>query len=148
MSVVQLRALVFSSRRRHTRFLNVTGVQTCALPISTWLESLGTALRASAHARLGRDEAKWRSEERRVGKECRIGCRSRWSPSHQKTSMCMAAVGTSGGYLPFYLTFVLPIMLALSILWITSLGVFVFSSIRRHTRFPNVTGVQTCALPI
>eukprot|EP01043_Picozoa_sp_COSAG02_P104208 COSAG02_NODE_40201_length_408_cov_0.669903_1_plen_111_part_01 len=23
---------VFSSRRRHTRFLNVTGVQTCALP--------------------------------------------------------------------------------------------------------------------
>src|SRR6056300_1040377 len=32
----------FSSRRRHTRFLNVTGVQTCALPI--------------------------RSEERRVGK--------------------------------------------------------------------------------
>src|SRR5210317_2422123 len=24
----------FSSRRRHTRFLNVTGVQTCAFPIS------------------------------------------------------------------------------------------------------------------
>src|SRR5881397_3879184 len=24
----------FSSRRRHTRWLNVTGVQTCALPIS------------------------------------------------------------------------------------------------------------------
>ena len=23
-----------------------------------------------------------RSEERRVGKECRIGCRSRWSPDH------------------------------------------------------------------
>ena len=23
-----------------------------------------------------------RSEERRVGKECRIGCRSRWSPYH------------------------------------------------------------------
>src|SRR6056300_1828236 len=28
----------FSSRRRHTRFLNVTGVQTCALPISTPLD--------------------------------------------------------------------------------------------------------------
>ena len=27
-----------------------------------------------------RDEL--RSEERRVGKECRIGCRSRWSPYH------------------------------------------------------------------
>src|SRR6056300_1181706 len=26
-------AFFFSSRRRHTRFLNVTGVQTCALPI-------------------------------------------------------------------------------------------------------------------
>src|SRR5210317_1514675 len=26
-------ALPISSRRRHTRFLNVTGVQTCALPI-------------------------------------------------------------------------------------------------------------------
>ena len=25
---------------------------------------------------------KVRSEERRVGKECRIGCRSRWSPYH------------------------------------------------------------------
>ena len=25
---------------------------------------------------------KFRSEERRVGKECRIGCRSRWSPYH------------------------------------------------------------------
>ena len=28
----------------------------------------------------GLEEA--RSEERRVGKECRIGCRSRWSPYH------------------------------------------------------------------
>src|SRR3546814_1950763 len=29
--------LVFSSRRRHTRCALVTGVQTCALPISDWL---------------------------------------------------------------------------------------------------------------
>ena len=27
-------------------------------------------------------EVRSRSEERRVGKECRIGCRSRWSPYH------------------------------------------------------------------
>ena len=27
-------------------------------------------------------ESTMRSEERRVGKECRIGCRSRWSPYH------------------------------------------------------------------
>ena len=32
----------------------------------------------------GKVNAKYslRSEERRVGKECRIGCRSRWSPYH------------------------------------------------------------------
>src|SRR6056300_745339 len=29
----------FSSRRRHTRFLNVTGVQTCALPICSFFSS-------------------------------------------------------------------------------------------------------------
>src|SRR5210317_214421 len=29
----------FSSRRRHTRFLNVTGVQTCALPISQMVKN-------------------------------------------------------------------------------------------------------------
>ena len=28
------------------------------------------------------EELTERSEERRVGKECRIGCRSRWSPYH------------------------------------------------------------------
>src|SRR3546814_18605618 len=28
--------------------------------------------------------ASWRSEERRVGKECVSKCRSRWSPSHYK----------------------------------------------------------------
>ena len=37
-------------------------------------------------AKLAGYTVKWedvdRSEERRVGKECRIGCRSRWSPYH------------------------------------------------------------------
>src|SRR2546425_9302371 len=64
----------------------VTGVQTCALPISPraaghWQhrgyagEPGGTELRRR-HAALRR--AAERSEERRVGKECR----SRWSPYH------------------------------------------------------------------
>src|SRR3546814_7841220 len=35
----------FSSRRRHTRCALVTGVQTCALPISG--QALGTALKAA-----------------------------------------------------------------------------------------------------
>ena len=35
------------------------------------------------HTRLGNNvRHAYRSEERRVGKECRIGCRSRWSPYH------------------------------------------------------------------
>src|SRR5210317_2331675 len=77
---------VFSIRRRHTRFLNVTGVQTCALPISPWgltmprinAPALAVEMDVSFVAR-------GRSEERRVGKECRIGCRSRWSAYHYKT---------------------------------------------------------------
>src|SRR2546426_6372567 len=81
------------------RDYKVTGVQTCALPIcapgeAARLERLGAALdeaqrplggRANAaavplhppHPPL-RDRVGVRSEERRVGKECR----SRWSPYH------------------------------------------------------------------
>src|SRR5205085_7319298 len=64
------------------RDLTVTGVQTCALPISCRAPP-----RCAARARRpGRGLARrtgWpprtgRSEERRVGKECR----SRWSPYH------------------------------------------------------------------
>src|SRR5687767_15796636 len=71
----------------------VTGVQTCALPISSssgmgrlMASSTGILLAAksfqSAIARLttNSDRARRRSEERRVGKECR----SRWSPDHYK----------------------------------------------------------------
>src|SRR3989337_3965044 len=57
------------------RDATVTGVQTCALPISESLRPCGAAdlnwVRASSASR---------SEERRVGKECR----SRWSPYHLK----------------------------------------------------------------
>src|SRR3546814_5490476 len=89
----------FSSRRRHTRCALVTGVQTCALPISPVvvvdqpihgfrppsmlflpigripiLDRLGQGI-------VGRAQFA-RSEERRVGKECVSTCRSRWSPYH------------------------------------------------------------------
>src|SRR3989442_6124017 len=71
------------------RDADVTGVQTCALPISTYAS---TACRNSPRTMcrpttwvIGRTEPnRWtpkkftRSEERRVGKECR----SRWSPYH------------------------------------------------------------------
>src|SRR5437868_10371840 len=63
---------------------NVTGVQTCALPISS---SSARLLRIPPGAPLPRNLGSWpviprilslRSEERRVGKECR----SRWLPYH------------------------------------------------------------------
>src|SRR3546814_4196302 len=91
----------FSSRRRHTRCALVTGVQTCALPISfthlAWrsrnCQAPYQAL-SNCHCRAcpgnpcpkqapdRSREARCRSEERRVGKECVSTCRSRWSPYH------------------------------------------------------------------
>src|SRR5690606_40999932 len=73
------------------RDFHVTGVQTCALPISLGaarrevLEQIGLQPSDSVHddideQRAQRDNAD-RSEERRVGKECR----GRWWPTEQKT---------------------------------------------------------------
>src|SRR5690606_39831151 len=62
------------------RDFHVTGVQTCALPICSCRlggKSAFGALLASLES-AGEEEAAARSEERRVGKECR----SRWSPYH------------------------------------------------------------------
>src|SRR3546814_13876429 len=95
----------FSSRRRHTRCALVTGVQTCALPISEEeiaarffvavsvvkqrlrLASVSPKLLdiyADDGMTLDQLMAFTRSEERRVGKECVSTCRSRWSPYHYK----------------------------------------------------------------
>src|SRR3989442_4542642 len=66
------------------RDADVTGVQTCALPISARRPPLpGSLPRGVAAPRPGPASAvpaarDFRSEERRVGKECR----SRWSPYH------------------------------------------------------------------
>src|SRR3546814_5774589 len=89
----------FSSRRRHTRCALVTGVQTCALPISSRMAAKKTAkkkpgrppkakgdkpeqfsVRLPPEMKVGLEV--YRSEERRVGKECVSTCRSRWSPYH------------------------------------------------------------------
>src|SRR5438552_19206019 len=63
----------------------VTGVQTCALPICYLRRSVSSCRprnqAASLPARLCQRQRKFlRSEERRVGKECR----SRWSPDQYK----------------------------------------------------------------
>src|SRR5580700_9423408 len=65
------------------RDLYVTGVQTCALPISAWTPTLQRRDATSRRRRRWPQRrqttpARRRSEERRVGKECR----SRWSPYH------------------------------------------------------------------
>src|SRR3546814_6589931 len=102
----------FSSRRRHTRCALVTGVQTCALPISEgqiygviYLDNkkrgakfngddlelcmniagiAGVAIEnMELYKKLETESLiRDRSEERRVGKECVSTCSSRWSPYH------------------------------------------------------------------
>ena len=68
------------------REYKVTGVQTCALPIPPQLPGALDIRQALEYARQNASRhpdtiqlhAGYRSEERRVGKECR----SRWSPYH------------------------------------------------------------------
>ena len=78
----------FSSRRRHTRSGRVTGVQKCALPILLPFTRCGSTPTFYTDQFSLRQRPRFlycpflvaaaRSEERRVGKECR----SRWSPYH------------------------------------------------------------------
>src|SRR3546814_5945080 len=107
MRIVVLVFFLFSSRRRHTRCALVTGVQTCALPISPkeMVEAVNKAVNQALKTKKLRDnimdegnvvlggsvqeftdliadDSAKRSEERRVGKECVSTCRSRWSPFH------------------------------------------------------------------
>src|SRR3546814_5252419 len=85
-----LNSFFFSSRRRHTRCALVTGVQTCALPISyhstlplRLAGGLACLIVVKCLLRMAsRSASVPRSEERRVGKECVSTCRSRWSPYH------------------------------------------------------------------
>src|SRR3546814_2307546 len=107
--VIVMILFFFSSRRRHTRCALVTGVQTCALPISVWVahnrltelelqKTWPDVGKTNGEIEMAGATWKWtldiqktqdshlrradRSEERRVGKECVSTCRSRWSPYH------------------------------------------------------------------
>src|SRR3546814_6657745 len=89
--IISVFIFFFSSRRRHTRCALVTGVQTCALPISSprprpdgvagW-PTKRSSPPTPPHSHSSRRRSVLRSEERRVGKECVSTCRSRWSPYH------------------------------------------------------------------
>src|SRR3546814_14484875 len=100
----------FSSRRRHTRCALVTGVQTCALPISSGSFCFGlycpsslsqsrkfseqaftrtSTSPAAGGAGCGRSvitRAVVRSEARREGNECVRTFRSLWTPNSAKTN--------------------------------------------------------------
>src|SRR5260370_1685172 len=69
----------FSSRRRHTRFKCDWSSDVCSSDLSATLAySANQLTRTTAAAQSTLSAAANRSEERRVGKECR----SRWSPYH------------------------------------------------------------------
>src|SRR3712207_8725757 len=91
--VIRVLFFFFFQAEDGIRDIGVTGVQTCALPISSYSEARGQAYRNKELYKLmdknsgklfGYDKEVGyfafadRSEERRVGKECR----SRWSPYH------------------------------------------------------------------
>src|SRR5471030_1459292 len=66
----------FSSRRRHTRCLSDWSSDVCSSDLRTAPRRRPSGRRCNCHSR----QFPRRSEERRVGKECR----SRWSPYHYK----------------------------------------------------------------
>src|SRR5438477_5440643 len=70
----------FSSRRRHTRLTCDWSSDVCSSDLASGDEQVAPKARASEHATQDDDDSApaARSEERRVGKECR----SRWSPYH------------------------------------------------------------------
>src|SRR5688500_20347230 len=74
------RSFFFFQAEDGIRDYKVTGVQTCALPISWPTGGSSRGLTARWRKRTRRCATTVRSEERRVGKECR----SRWAPYHER----------------------------------------------------------------
>src|SRR5215204_7368573 len=73
----------FSSRRRHTRSLCDWSSDVCSSDLLLPRSVAHPPERRGVQCTAGRTRGGKRSEERRVGKECR----SRWSPYHSKKKM-------------------------------------------------------------
>src|SRR6266542_2877166 len=136
------RSLFFFQAADGIRAATVTGVQTCALPISPEFRSAGRRAAGSRGAPACGRGTPGRSEERRVGKECR----SRWTPYHQKkkpTTISIEAPSRPPSVRPPPT----PAEPAGRIAKRTR-GTFFFFQSEAGMRAATVTGVQTCALPI
>src|SRR6266511_811216 len=79
----------FSSSRRHTRFSRDWSSDVCSSDLAS-ASSRGRSPTSRVAPRRDSRAVKPRSEERRVGKECR----SRWSPDHEKKKREWRSVGT------------------------------------------------------
>jgi o-succinylbenzoate---CoA ligase len=66
-------------RGRADGMINTGGEKVAADEVAAALEAAPGVREAAV---VGQPDPEWRSEERRVGKECRVMCRSRWSPYH------------------------------------------------------------------
>src|SRR5258706_7716312 len=80
LTIASSRFFFFSSRRRHTRLVSDWSSDVCSSDLSKFvLVNNGTEnITVIGIARVHNSITQGRSEERRVGKECR----SRWSPYH------------------------------------------------------------------
>src|SRR3712207_9037281 len=94
------RVRFFSSRRRHTRYWRDWSSDVCSSDLVDFnprfvaeriVDSSAVTMGATAENLHDRFPSITRSEERRVGKECR----SRWSPYHQKKKRMTSHFATS-----------------------------------------------------
>src|ERR1044071_6681045 len=150
-------SLFLSSRRRHTRYPLVTGVQTCALPIYFgpcfgWPnvpKSAGIGPpEENAIRQIGRASCRERGEiSGGAGslkkKKHNPEARRRIENSRSQTEADAASGGRARAQADAESRTRKRNRMGLSL----QLSQF-FSSRRRHTRYPLVTGVKTCALPI
>src|SRR6266581_1602686 len=126
----------FSSRRRHTSWTGDWSSDVCSSDLPDPRRAPACEPSLGGAPGLGR-RGSGRSEERRVGKECR----SRWSPYHSKKKLkhfdygSMAATTTTPS----------PLMYG-SIRGVAAWSFFFQAE--DGIRDGRVTGVQTCALPI